>query len=964
VTTFAQVQRQPQGPTSNPPRAATVPADANELDAAPTTAPSGAGHDIGRISLGPPPPPVARKPAADQGGRGLAVGAADSANEREADRMAERAIRAPLPRTGAGGSDGAGGRIRATVGPVVQARAGGDGGAAEVAPASVGEVLSSPGRSLDPATRVRMEQRFGHDFSQVRLHAGGAAERSASELSALAYTVGNHIVFGEGRYAPGTPMGQRLIAHELAHVVQQAVAVPVVQRDPDPQKTPPGQNPPPPGPKSRDPAAEVRTILSSRTARKDLSAWLNAHPADRAVAEKTLLDKATSSTVERELELIGDLISEVFARDPGSSARAALRNQVKHDAEAAWNQYAAAAAIATISQWSADGGERNRILSKITDRTAKADAVKSFTKLRSDADKLLKDFQKDRGPLMKQLQHDLSVMPLRTSPAFDPVAEQDLVTRILLQLERTIGRAEGIRVQSFELQTAKTPSSTTSAEIKNLDKQRDEAEASVKAAQKEFDDAKKLTGPGAAAKVRTATSKFQRAQDRRNALAANRAKASPAAARAIKFREDPKEAQRVTTALAQATSERNSFVKAQAAKLPAFDSLADDDAKWWVYWQFLKNARDGFEGFPVETTLRPLLLARNKMITRPEATGIQAKTSPDTYSGHGWGQYDLNAPAGTKVDVVEPKEIDLSTVLGGSPRTFEWAGSRVSAVFGTDPRQTEKDVLDKLAYGFFGRDRAFEKKIEQTDVEATGLPPNRTPEPNRLVAGLLYRSTVEGTELEIEDQLVQLHADLEQLLEASDEFKGLRVNEDEEILTQTFDASTGDFGTPNLLNPAAFTTGGKAGIPGTVLRAFNAAVSRILKEDNEFTRAVFLLMKQRLEQLRATGGVEPGHLGVLDWAGPSVFVLHKYKLKGGSEEAWIRVIYLHLHKAEAKVGKLSKDPLTVGQVGSGGNAISPHVHMAISVFRSEPAWNTLPIDYIDPTDFFGMVPRSPFKTSP
>jgi hypothetical protein len=941
VTTFAHGQRQPQGPTTNAPKAAPVEADANGLDAAPTVAPSGPGHDFGRISLRPPSMPLARKP--DVAGRGLAVGAVDSAHEREADRMAEGAVRAPLPRTSAGLA----------------------GSGSEVAPGSVGEVLSSPGRSLDPPTRVLMEQRFGHDFSQVRLHAGGAAERSARELSALAYTVGNHVVFGEGRYAPGTPAGQRLIAHELAHVVQQSGTAPVLRRQPDPHKPPPGQSPPPPpGPKSRDPAAEVSTIISSRTAGKDLRAWLDAHPADRGVAEKTLLDKAASSTVERELERIGDLLAEVFARDPGSSARVALRNQLKHDAEAVWNQYAAAAAIATISQWSGDGSERNRILSKITDRTAKADAVKRFTKLRSDADKLLKDFKNDRGPLMKQLQHDLSVMPLRTSPTFDPVAEQDLVTRILLQLERTIGRAEAIRVQTFELETAKTPSSTTSAEIKNLDKQRDEAEASVKTAQKELDDAKKLTGPSAAAKVRTATSKLQRAQDRQKAVAANRAKASPAAGRAIKFREDPKEAQRVTTALGQATSERNSFVTAQAAKLPEFDGLADDDARWWVYWQFLKNARDGFEGFPVETTLRPLLLARNKMITRPEATGIQAKTSPDTYSGHGWGQYDLNAPAGTKVDVVEPKEIDLSSVLGGPPRTFEWVGSRVSAVFGKDPRQTEKDVLDKLAYGFFGRDRAFEKKIQETDVEATGLPPNRTPEPNRLVAGLLYRSTVEGTELEIEDQLVKLHADLEQLLEASDEFKNLRVDEHEEILTQTFDASTGDFGTRNLLNPAAFSTGGKAGIPATVLGAFNTAVSRILKEDNEFTRAVFLLMKQRLEELRATGGVEPGHLGVLDWAGPSVFVLHKYKLKGGSEEAWIRVIYLHLHKAEAIVGKLSKDPLTVGQVGSGGNAISPHVHMAISVFRSEPAWNTPPVDYIDPTDFFGMVPRSPFKTSP
>ncbi len=146
-----------------------------------------------------------------------------------------------------------------------------------------------------------------------------------------------------------------------------------------------------------------------------------------------------------------------------------------------------------------------------------------------------------------------------------------------------------------------------------------------------------------------------------------------------------------------------------------------------------------------------------------------------------------------------------------------------------------------------------------------------------------------------------------------------------------------------------------------MLKAFNAAVTRILKEDNDFTRAVFIFMKERLQDLRSTGGVEAGHSGVLDWAGPSVYVLHHYRLKGGTEEAWVQVIYLHLHRVDAKVTKMSKDPLTVGEAGSGGNAISPHVHMSIAVFQAEPSWNTPPIDFIDPTDFFGMVPRTPFR---
>lgn len=77
------------------------------------------------------------------------------------------------------------------------------------------------GAPLEPALREDMEQRFGHDFSQVRIHAGAAAGQSARALSADAYTLGQDIVFARDRYSPGAEGGRRLLAHELAHVVQQ-----------------------------------------------------------------------------------------------------------------------------------------------------------------------------------------------------------------------------------------------------------------------------------------------------------------------------------------------------------------------------------------------------------------------------------------------------------------------------------------------------------------------------------------------------------------------------------------------------------------------------------------------------------------------------------------------------------------------------------------------------------------------
>lgn len=89
------------------------------------------------------------------------------------------------------------------------------------APPIVHEVLRSPGQALDVGTRALMEPRFGYDFSRVRVHSDARAAESALAVNALAYTVGRDVVFGGGQYAPDTAVGQRLLAHELTHVVQQ-----------------------------------------------------------------------------------------------------------------------------------------------------------------------------------------------------------------------------------------------------------------------------------------------------------------------------------------------------------------------------------------------------------------------------------------------------------------------------------------------------------------------------------------------------------------------------------------------------------------------------------------------------------------------------------------------------------------------------------------------------------------------
>ena len=171
----------------------------------------------------------------------LVVGPVDDPLEQEADSVADRIMRMPsLDIPIAAGRP----RIsRACAGCAqdekLQHKTTGLRHAADEAPDIVHEVLRKPGRPLDTASLAYFEPRFGHDFSQVRVHSGVEAEQSAQALYAHAYTVGRDIVFGANRFAPATQDGRWLIAHELTHMVQQnsGQLQAFVQRDPLPPKT-------------------------------------------------------------------------------------------------------------------------------------------------------------------------------------------------------------------------------------------------------------------------------------------------------------------------------------------------------------------------------------------------------------------------------------------------------------------------------------------------------------------------------------------------------------------------------------------------------------------------------------------------------------------------------------------------------------------------------------------------------
>ncbi len=143
----------------------------------------------------------------------LQIGEAGDIDEQEANRVADQMM-STSPHFAVTGSA-----------PRIQRLAGESTGRANAAaPSSVAHALASPSRPLERALRQDMEQRFGYDFSSVQVHLGAAAEQSARDVNADAYTVGHDIMFAPGRFAPGTHEGRRLIAHELTHVVQQAGA--------------------------------------------------------------------------------------------------------------------------------------------------------------------------------------------------------------------------------------------------------------------------------------------------------------------------------------------------------------------------------------------------------------------------------------------------------------------------------------------------------------------------------------------------------------------------------------------------------------------------------------------------------------------------------------------------------------------------------------------------------------------
>jgi hypothetical protein len=166
----------------------------------------------------------------------LVVGQPNDPLEHEADRVADQVMRMPDPTPSIAPASVQLSRkcvaCEEEDQKKVQMKPANAAAARREAPPIVRDVLRSPGKPLDAATRAFFEPRFGRDFSAVRVHDNAMAAESARSVGAVAYTVGSHVMFGAGQFQPESQSGQKLMAHELTHFIQQndGRSAPIIQR--------------------------------------------------------------------------------------------------------------------------------------------------------------------------------------------------------------------------------------------------------------------------------------------------------------------------------------------------------------------------------------------------------------------------------------------------------------------------------------------------------------------------------------------------------------------------------------------------------------------------------------------------------------------------------------------------------------------------------------------------------------
>ena len=176
----------------------------------------------------------------------LSVGAPDDPLEDEADAMAGKVMRMPgdsfvqrkCSHCEAEAEKTSGDKeeekvqrrpLASFITPFIQTKSNGEGTVSDTLSNQISSSRGS-GSTIDGETKTFMENRFGTDFSGVKIHTGNESVQMNRELNAKAFTVGSDIYFNEGQYNPGSESGKHLLAHELTHTIQQDGGVGVQQK--------------------------------------------------------------------------------------------------------------------------------------------------------------------------------------------------------------------------------------------------------------------------------------------------------------------------------------------------------------------------------------------------------------------------------------------------------------------------------------------------------------------------------------------------------------------------------------------------------------------------------------------------------------------------------------------------------------------------------------------------------------
>ncbi len=842
---------------------------------------------------------------------------------------------------------------------------------AEAIAAAVVGALRGGGAALPAPLRTALERATGQPLGAVRVHVDAAA---TATLGAEAFTVGDDVVFAPGRWQPDSAAGRHLIAHEIAHVVQQrgrAATALTVSEAGDPHEreadafadgfaadpfalhlpTPVVGTATPAVRLQRRPGAEPATVAEAlaafRTQPAQFVAWLGAHAALRPTAEAAILASVARDSTD------GRVATALADADPGFRARveAAARPRFQPRADAAalavmavWRNYLAAA--------SAFAGEAFAIAALVTIRRGDPRAT-MLTQIRDANHVTLERLRGERAGLMTTADGLLDAMvgAGATPRGDDPlgwVNEQPLTT-IAVSVDRIVGNARHDRQDLPTLTAAVEPSARVDAAAHAMQTRRDAAalrdrrRATLEAERQTLRQRPRRT-PAEATRLRAIARELSGLRGERTAAVDGELARHPDVRARTEYLGASGTAQADTRAALQAVRARGDAAITEPTMAGLTQAELDD-----VNARRVRAIETGFAGFSLEARIDQLVRRRERLVVDGghRRSGIERPASIGTYDRHGYGQFDEMGTGGSPVHVEAPGQLDLRSVVGGSPALFRRIGSTLQH----QPNQAfdhghagDDSVMAKLRYGMVGRGN------RDADVEAF----IRAREVDRRHAINAGRVANAADGDAVPDQPAT-GAPFTAFVAA------LRAAVAEERRRAAAAAPTP--------SPAPRAPGRDRGHRDRPLSSA-AGVARAIgtRRDGDALeahgRALNVAIYELMDHLWFGEGLRGGTGGLTSSA------VHEYVETGGAgRHVWIRVSYIHMRARTGRGGAVAAhDPTggaspggeVVGELGGTGNATTgggEHVHQAIGVYLHRPGPTDEPRDYLQPHDFYGMLRR-------